>query len=727
MEVPKLQADDQQLPERPPSAVMGRQCSSTVPNTADCQVCSHDVSHDPDKRLDWYCECDTELNTAELAPPDSSNEEDQFSHFWAMRVQACWRGYVVRKWFVQRVAALAACSYVHGLVPRIFETLPPRTRAKVFIRVRNRRITLLRDEIDTTWSINVVRRSTLQDELDGHLYNVKHQLRAAMLLQAWWRGCRSRGMVCRSRLFAHFFDGPKVKVPVEIGSGATDMKCIDGPNDPKVWQGQNHEEFREWSDVGSLASSLPVLSTFASYLWTRDECYPKTNVKRIPVPNARTHSDGRPRRIIIFFSDTGGGHRASALALQSALNRLYAGRINVKLVDFLREATGWPWNWSPEMYAALGHAPSVYKKIYDHESGQLSWRETRSFGLVWGASKSSVYSFLTRTYSEGVDLIVSVHPLINHLVMEAFAEIFNGKNIIPVVTVVTDLGSAHLSWFDPRVDLIFVPNSRLQDLALNYRVPRAKVCVLGLPVREGFWEPHNSPKKSLQEHLGLSQEHPMVVLLMGGGEGFGSLKEVAIAIGERLIQVGHVQLVVICGRNEEARQELQKHRWPLHFNGTRMRIVPKILGFVSNVHEYMSAADCLVTKAGPGSIAEAMIKGLPCLITSFLPGQEEGNVNFIVDAEAGEYVSDADPDRVADRIVLWVSNPDWLQQMSENAKSLARPRAALDIAQRMCESQLDFGIELTEAGATTNFARSRDGNQENIESGDWLLGKDVLF
>jgi len=396
-------------------------------------------------------------------------------------------------------------------------------------------------------------------------------------------------------------------------------------------------------------------------------------------------------------------------------------------VDFLREATGWPWNWSPEMYAALGHAPSVYKKIYDHESGQLSWRETRSFGLVWGASKSSVYSFLTRTYSEGVDLIVSVHPLINHLVMEAFAEIFNGKNIIPVVTVVTDLGSAHLSWFDPRVDLIFVPNSRLQDLALNYRVARAKVCVLGLPVREGFWEPHNSPKKSLQEHLGLSQEHPMVVLLMGGGEGFGSLKEVAIAIGERLIQVGHVQLVVICGRNEEARQELQKHRWPLHFNGTRMRIVPKILGFVSNVHEYMSAADCLVTKAGPGSIAEAMIKGLPCLITSFLPGQEEGNVNFIVDAEAGEYVSDADPDRVADRIVLWVSNPDWLQQMSENAKSLARPRAALDIAQRMCESQLDFGIELTEAGATTNFARSRDGNQETIESGDWLLGKDVLF
>jgi len=682
--------------EQPPSMALREQCSSSTPHAADTaedpalrstaadwRRCSQLFSPRATKRwVDWSCACHHERSRTGCL-----TEYGQFQDRCATCVQACWRGYMVRKWYVPR---LVACSFVHALVPAILDHMPPRTRAKIFIRVRNRKISLLRDEIDTAWGItNVMRRRTLEQELTGHCTNSKHRLRATMLLQAWWRGCRTRGVGSR-----HFLQWSKTKALLEVREDSS-MRYSDGADASEFWQGQNNEQNTYFQDVGGLASSLG--STFASYLWTSDECYHKTTVKRIPVPNARTFADGRPRRIKIFFSDTGGGHRASALALQSALHRLYADRIDVQLVDFLREGTGWPWRFSPEMYAALGHVPSVYKKVYDHESGQLSWRETRSFGIIWRSTKSSVLRFLTRTYSEGVDLIVSVHPLINHLVMEAFAEIFDGRSSSPpVVTVVTDLGAAHLSWFDPRVDLIFVPNLRLQKLAKSYGVPKEKVCVCGLPVREGFWEPHAWPKKKLQEHLGLSQQHSMVVLLMGGGEGFGSLKEVAIAIGTRLIRIGHVQLVVICGRNEEVRQELQNHPWPLELKGRQMRIVPKILGFVPNVHEYMSAANCLVTKAGPGSLAEAMIKGLPCLITSFLPGQEEGNVDFVVDAGAGEFVSDEDPERVADVVAMWVHDPEKLQQMSERAKALARPHAALDIARRVCESQLDFGVELTD-------------------------------
>jgi len=378
-----LWATDQQPPEQPPSTAMGRQCSGITPNTAEWRGCSRYISQDTVKRwVDWSCKCNAELRAAELPLPGFLKEYDQFPDFCAMRVQACWRGYVVRKWSVPNVVA---CNFVHELTHTILRRMPPRTQAKVFLRVRNRKIGLLRDEIDTVWGItNVLRRRTLEDELDGHLHNSKHRLRATMLLQAWWRGCRARGIQsrCRSHLLAHFLDGPTTKTLVEV-RGGTDMRRIDGKvYTSDAWQGQNHEIGTEWPDVGRLASTLPVLSTFASYLWTGDECYPKTTVKRIQVPNARTYSDGRPRRIKIFFSDTGGGHRASALALQSALNRLYAGQIDVMLVDFLREATGWPWYFSPEMYAALGHVPSVYKKVYDHESGQLSWRETRSFGII---------------------------------------------------------------------------------------------------------------------------------------------------------------------------------------------------------------------------------------------------------------------------------------------------------------------------------------------------------
>ena len=49
----------------------------------------------------------------------------------------------------------------------------------------------------------------------------------------------------------------------------------------------------------------------------------------------------------------------------------------------------------------------------------------------------------------------------------------------------------------------------------------------------------------------------------------------------------------------------------------------------------MAASNLLVTKAGPGTIAEAMILGLPLVLSTFLPGQESGNVPFVVDGGFG--------------------------------------------------------------------------------------------
>ena len=74
------------------------------------------------------------------------------------------------------------------------------------------------------------------------------------------------------------------------------------------------------------------------------------------------------------------------------------------------------------------------------------------------------------------------------------------------------------------------------------------------------------------------------------------------------------QVIVICGHNKKVSDQLKSKSWTPNVN-----VVVK--GFVENIDEYMSASDCLVTKAGPGTIAEAMICGLPVIISSFLPGQ----------------------------------------------------------------------------------------------------------
>lgn len=634
-----------------------------------------------------------------------------------MRIQAAWRALRLRR-SLPRVLGLL---YARTLLEAAYAGLTARAQAKAFLRARNRRIELLRKEICRNSGItSYLYRKRLADELEEHLTNAKHRLRGALILQAWWRGCRFRGWPGRKlgqphrrrpraspfgelrqdsgdeRVLQQCYSSERHRRGDVAGHHllASALKAITGqaavaPNDC-------HDVSSDWSIGGAIASTLAAPFTFVASALSAEQTatYPRTNVKRVSVPQVRNVQ--LPRKVVIFYSDTGGGHRASALALEAALRRQCGDKVSVTIIDFIRAFANWPWSNVPEAYQALGQFPAVYKKIYEAETGYQSWGQTRQFQLIWYFNRESVLAHISGLVTAGVDLMLSVHPLVNHLVGEALGEIFDGaRSVIPLVTVVTDLGSAHFSWFDSRVDALFVPSREIQQLALQYNVPERKIHLCGLPVREGFWGLDTRPKQEVQELLGLApSDRPEVVLLMGGGEGFGSIVEVAVAIGATLAGLGFGQLVVICGRNQEVKRELETSPWwPRQFT-------PKILGFVSNVDEYMSAADCLVTKAGPGSIAEAMIKGLPCLLTSFIPGQEEGNVTFVTQGGAGEFVPDSEPQRIAGTIAAWLEDPGLLLEMSAHARSLAKPHASLDITKRICLDFLDLGVDLKEEIAT---------------------------
>ena len=60
--------------------------------------------------------------------------------------------------------------------------------------------------------------------------------------------------------------------------------------------------------------------------------------------------------------------------------------------------------------------------------------------------------------------------------------------------------------------------------------------------------------------------------------------------------------------------ELEEAQWPQN-----SRVL--IQGFVSNMDEWMRAVDALVTKAEPGTIAEATVRGLPVMLSGYLPEQ----------------------------------------------------------------------------------------------------------
>jgi UDP-N-acetylglucosamine:LPS N-acetylglucosamine transferase len=130
------------------------------------------------------------------------------------------------------------------------------------------------------------------------------------------------------------------------------------------------------------------------------------------------------------------------------------------------------------------------------------------------------------------------------------------------------------------------------------------------------------------------------------------------------------------------------------------------LGFVTRMAEYMVASDVLVSKAGPGTISEAAALSLPVLLTSFLPGQEEGNIDFVINGGFGAYCSDRDPQGIAEELVLWLTDEKKMATLSKAAKEKGCPHAAQDIAKAIGDSTLKWK-EINEAHGIAHLPVTR--------------------
>jgi 1,2-diacylglycerol 3-beta-galactosyltransferase len=368
----------------------------------------------------------------------------------------------------------------------------------------------------------------------------------------------------------------------------------------------------------------------------------------------------RKPRILFLFSDTGGGHRSAAEAIIEALHLEYGEDVLTEMIDIFKEHAPLPLNYMPDWYPQMVRVPEIWGLGFRLSDGPRRARFITS--STWPYVRRAVKDMVSRFPS---DLIVSVHPLANTPVLQAL-----GKHRPPYITVVTDLVSTHALWYDRRTDLCLVPTENARQRALQNKLKPEQVKVVGLPVADRFCQPPGD-KRLLRQELGWPLELPMV-LLVGGGEGMGPLKKIARLIASAELPAG---LAIITGRNRKLKYLLESFPWPEH---------TFIYGFVRNMPELMGAADILLTKAGPGTISEALNAGLPMILYSRLPGQEEGNVHYVVDEGAGVWAPQIE--QTLSSLQSWLKSPDQLKRASQACQRLARPHAARDIAHILAES-----------------------------------------
>ncbi|CAM9332239.1 unnamed protein product, partial [Discosporangium mesarthrocarpum] len=192
----------------------------------------------------------------------------------------------------------------------------------------------------------------------------------------------------------------------------------------------------------------------------------------------------RPRRVLILMSDTGGGHRASAQALKAAFDELYPGAIDVEIVDVWTEHAPWPLNKFVESYQFMAKHPLLWKAFWEYGRFPPARFATELISNIQCHKR-----FRWCIKDSDPDLVVSVHPLCQDLPMKVMKKMGGGRRVIPFVTVVTDLGGAHPTWFRKDVDACFVPSNALARLAKACGLDDRQIRLHGLPIRPGFWSP----------------------------------------------------------------------------------------------------------------------------------------------------------------------------------------------------------------------------------------------
>ena len=79
------------------------------------------------------------------------------------------------------------------------------------------------------------------------------------------------------------------------------------------------------------------------------------------------------------------------------------------------------------------------------------------------------------------------------------------------------------------------------------------------------------------------------------------------------------------------------------------------------------------------------------MLSSFLPGQEEGNVPFVVDQGFGAF--ETEPAAIAETIAGWLADPAALGRMSAAALAAARPSSTCDIVTDLAALALESADE----------------------------------
>lgn len=364
------------------------------------------------------------------------------------------------------------------------------------------------------------------------------------------------------------------------------------------------------------------------------------------------------KRVLIISASVGSGHARAAQGLRAWIAREAPGA-EVQHLDILTLTSKTYRKAYTSSYLKLAeHAPEVWGYLYN--SADKKKPRFKPPRLIRAFDKLEFAKFRHFVRDFAPDQMICTHFLPVQVLASSRRKPWAEFGLSVVVTDYY----AHGFWAQPAADITFLPTQECLEELADKGMDRAKLLATGIPVLPQFAEPPT--REAARASLGLGDNRP-VVLAMGGGWGGGGLDELVAEV----LRAGDATVLAIAGRNAKVKAALESMSDP------RLRV----FGFVDNIHELMAASDVCVTKSGGLTTSECLAIGLPMLIPSAIPGQEERNANYV--AEAGAAMQARSPASLRLKLARLIAEPDLRARMSQAARAIARPWAGRDIVSRL--------------------------------------------
>ena len=358
-------------------------------------------------------------------------------------------------------------------------------------------------------------------------------------------------------------------------------------------------------------------------------------------------------KILILSASIGSGHTKAAEAVQLGIKNLELG-FEVQVVDFMaKEISILNWLTKKVYLSALKFIPDLYDRIYNFMGSRQIGTLTRFL-----TSTSMYFPFVKLLKKFNPDVVICTHPF-----PEAAASLWKflhakSARKFLLATILTDY-SLHEIWIYSEVDIYFVATEEMKNELAAQSRPNQEIYATGIPIDLKFGK---LQKKSRAEKI--------TILIMGGGLGLGSNEETLQDLENISTEL---KIIVVTGQNEKLLSRLKNFK---------SKHSTEIFGNVDNVFEFMNAADILITKPGALTMTEAFAVGLPMILHSPIPGPEAKNAEYAIKHGAAFSVEDK---KISAVIESFLQVPELLEEMKFCAKKIAKPHAALKIAEVLGE------------------------------------------